>query len=146
MSTTILVVDDDETLGQILCRVLERRGYSVCRAQTASEAVRVAQECRPSLALLDLCLPDGNGLRLGSDLRRQMPGLALLLMTAYPLRLREHPAGAEIFAQLLRKPLNLKELHAAIEAGLANAPAPTRAEVAADESGAAPASTSKSFG
>jgi CheY-like chemotaxis protein len=65
--------------------------------------------------LIDLCLPDGDGLELARQLRRQHPDLTLILMTAYPLRLREHPERAGVFARVLIKPLDLTELRQAVE-------------------------------
>ena len=60
-SRKVLIVDDDEVLGRVLGRVLSQQGYSVSQATTAAEALQVAQEQHPALALLDLSLPDGNG-------------------------------------------------------------------------------------
>lgn len=114
MGTTILVVDDDEILGGVLRRVLARQGYHVCLAASASQAVELMREHHPRLALLDLCLPDGDGLQLAAALRAIDPDLVLILMTAYPLRLRDHPELAQGFAQVLTKPLDLAELRQVI--------------------------------
>src|SRR5205814_4929330 len=86
---TILVVDDDEVVGGVLSRVLTQQGHSVRQAQTVDQAVASAREYPPRLALLDLCLPHGDGIELARLLRQQHPDLILILMTAYPLRLRE---------------------------------------------------------
>ncbi len=114
MSMTILVVDDDEVLGGVLRRVLVRQGYQVCLATGAAQALELAREHRPQLALLDLCLPDGDGLQLAAGLRADFPELGLILMTAYPLRLRDRPELAQEFAQVLTKPLDLAELRQAV--------------------------------
>jgi DNA-binding NtrC family response regulator len=111
---TILIVDDDEVLGGILRQVLLRQGYQVCLAAGAAQALELMQSHRPQLALLDLCLPDGDGLQLAGDLRALSPDLVLILMTAYPLRLRERPELAQEFAQVLTKPLDLAELRQVI--------------------------------
>lgn len=111
---TILVVDDDEVLGRVLRRVLVRQGYQVCLAASATQALELAREHRPQLALLDLCLPDGDGLQLAAKLRAGHADLVLILMTAYPLRLRDHPQLAQEFTQVLTKPLDLAELRQVI--------------------------------
>ena len=67
---TILVVDDDEVVGRVLSRVLTQQGHLVWQAQTASQAMSRAREHSPRLALLDLCLPDGDGLELARQLRQ----------------------------------------------------------------------------
>lgn len=60
----ILVVDDDPDLLQAMSRLLTRAGYGVIEAGTATEALRLAREQRPDLALVDLLLPDFDGITL----------------------------------------------------------------------------------
>jgi cobalt-zinc-cadmium efflux system membrane fusion protein len=115
---TILIVDDDDVLGQILTRVLTQQGYQVERATDATQALQLAREHPPKLALLDLCLPDQDGVELARQLQQQVGNLPLILMTAYPLSLREHPGRLERFAKVLTKPLNLQELRQAVDGAL----------------------------
>src|SRR5215469_12664244 len=145
MSTsTILLVDDDEVLNQVLRRVLTRDGYHVVEAGSVAQALERAREQRPSLGLVDLRLPDGDGVELAQRLHKEMGRIPLILMTAYPLRLRDQPELARDFRRVLTKPLNLDELRQAIESSLgassgsrsASTPTPrpqTRAESAASE-------------
>ena len=121
MKPVILLVDDDDTLGKVLSRVLERQGLTVYRATTVDQALQVAEERWPQLALLDLCLPDGDGVQLARKLRTKSPGLALILMTAFPLRLHEDPTVAAGFQQVLTKPLNLQELRHVVQSALGEA-------------------------
>src|SRR5262249_6965143 len=115
---TILIVDDDEVLGQILTRVLSQQGYRVERATEAAQALRLVRDHPPQLGLLDLCLPDQDGTELARKLRGQVPNLPLILMTAYPLSLRDQPERTEGFDRVLTKPLNLQELRHAVDAAL----------------------------
>jgi membrane fusion protein, heavy metal efflux system len=117
----ILIVDDDEVLGQVLGRVLTRNGRSIVRASSVAQALEKAAQQQPQLALVDLCLPDGDGLDLARQLREKHPDLPLILMTAYPVRLREQPELAEQFTRVLIKPLNLQELRQAVDAALGEA-------------------------
>jgi cobalt-zinc-cadmium efflux system membrane fusion protein len=121
---TILIVDDDDVLGQILTRVLTQQGYKVERATDAAQALQVAREHPPQLALLDLCLPDQDGVQLAGKLQKEMGKIPLILMTAYPLSLREHPERIEGFARVLTKPLNLQELRQAVDETLNGVPRP----------------------
>lgn len=120
---TILLVDDDETLSRVLRRVLTQQGYTVVEAGGVARALQVARESPPQLGLLDLRLPDGDGVELARKLTEQGAGFPLILMTAYPLRLRDQPELAEQFARVLTKPLNLQELREVVEAALAQSPA-----------------------
>jgi two-component system OmpR family response regulator len=122
MSRSILVVDDDEVLGDVLSRVLADGRQTIWRAGTAAQALGLARVYRPRLALLDLCLPDGDGIELGRRLRDELPDVALILMTAYPLRLRERPELGAAFDRVLTKPLDLNELREAVDASLALCP------------------------
>jgi CheY-like chemotaxis protein len=119
MSWSVLVVDDDEVLGRVLSRVLERHKHTVWRAGSARQALWLARQHRPRLALLDLCLPDEDGIGLARQLRAEHSDLLLILMTAYPLRLREQPELRDEFQCVLTKPLDINELREAVDASLA---------------------------
>ncbi len=117
-ASTILLVDDDEVLRQVLRRVLTRDGYHVVEAASVAEALERAREQTPTLGLVDLRLPDGDGVELAQQLQQQVGRFPLILMTAYPLRLRDQPELSKGFAHVLTKPLNLDELRQAIETSL----------------------------
>jgi two-component system sensor histidine kinase TorS len=113
-----LLVDDDAVVLQVLSRVLNRAGYRAVPAADAAEACRRAAECAPDVALLDLNLPDGDGVELAARLQGLHPGLPAVLMTGCPLRLRDRPELAEPFARVLTKPLDLAGLCSALDAAL----------------------------
>jgi cobalt-zinc-cadmium efflux system membrane fusion protein len=143
---TILVVDDDEVLGQVLARVLTREGRTVLRASNAAQALQLADQQPPQLALVDLCLPDVDGVELAKSMRSNHADVPLILMTAYPLRLRDHPEMAGHFTRILTKPLNLQELRQAVDASMdesgakaARAPLPLKEERTPILQGAQPA-------
>jgi cobalt-zinc-cadmium efflux system membrane fusion protein len=117
-AATILLVDDDETLSRVLRRVLGQQGYTVVEAGNVQRALQVARETPPQLGLLDLRLPDGDGVELARKLTEQGARFPVILMTAFPLRLRDQPELARQFFRVLTKPLNLQELRQAIEAAL----------------------------
>jgi CheY-like chemotaxis protein len=118
MSLSVLVVDDDEVVGRVLGRVLARQGHQVWRAISAHHALWLARIHRPRLALLDLCLGDTDGIDLARALRAELPDLTMILLTAYPLRIREQPELGRDFARVLTKPLDLSELRQAVEGSL----------------------------
>ncbi len=127
----ILLVDDDETLGRVLRRVLTQQGYNVVEAGNLAGALRLARENPPHLALLDLRLPDGDGIELAKALAEQGARFPVILMTAYPLRLRDQPELASRFASVLTKPLNLQELRQSVESALNRVPDATPATTGA---------------
>jgi cobalt-zinc-cadmium efflux system membrane fusion protein len=117
-AATILLVDDDEVLSQVLRRVLTRDGYRVVEAGSVAQALELTREDKPQLGLLDLSLPDGDGMELATKLRAQGVDCPLILVTAYPLRLRDQPQLSGAFTRILTKPLNLQDLRQAIDAAL----------------------------
>jgi membrane fusion protein, heavy metal efflux system len=121
-AATILLVDDDEVLSQVLRRVLTRDGYRVVEAGSVAQALDLTRDDRPQLGLLDLSLPDGDGMELATKLRAQGVSCPLILVTAYPLRLRERPELRSSFTRILTKPLNLQDLRQAIDAALTEPP------------------------
>ena len=126
-SATILLVDDDETLSRVLRRVLTQQGYTVVEAGNVAQAIQATREAPPQLGLLDLRLPDGDGVELAKRLTEEGYHFPVILMTAYPLRLRDQPELARRFSKVLTKPLNLQELRQAIDAALTHtdeAPSP----------------------
>jgi DNA-binding NtrC family response regulator len=79
----ILIVDDDESLSDSLKDILEGEGYEILLASTRAEATKLAREALPSLAIVDLKLPDGSGTALLSELNSLSPGITCIMMTAY---------------------------------------------------------------
>ncbi len=138
---TILVVDDDEVLLQVLKRILTHGGYDVLPAVSVAEALRQAS-AGPDLGLLDLALPDGNGVDLAHSLHGLSPRLPLILMTAYPPRLAEHPELGQVFARVLTKPMNLDELRQTVAAVLTEKGMTEPIRPASAEGQPAPASVS----
>jgi len=65
----VLVVEDDSTARELLSHYLVERGYSVCHAGTAAEALETARRLRPAAISLDMLLPDEHGLQLMARLR-----------------------------------------------------------------------------
>jgi DNA-binding response OmpR family regulator len=80
----LLVADDDEDILQLLSFRLERAGYEVVQARNGADALRLAIELRPALAMLDVTMPGLNGYEVTRELRsneetRTMP---IILLTA----------------------------------------------------------------
>ncbi|MDP3062057.1 MAG: response regulator [Chloroflexota bacterium] len=70
ISQTILVVDDEESVLELERRVLEDAGYEVVVASNGEDALKVAAECRPDLVLLDVMLPDVDGITISRQMRK----------------------------------------------------------------------------
>jgi DNA-binding response OmpR family regulator len=123
----LLVVEDDETIGQVLKDSLGQHGHDVRWQRSGHDALRDATANTFDLALVDLGLPDLDGTEVCRRFREIQPGCVLVIVTA---RAEEMDvivgleAGADDY---LTKPVRLAELHARIRAHL-------RRESAGDES------------
>jgi DNA-binding response OmpR family regulator len=78
----VLVVDDDPTVSDVVCRYLERAGFRVTSASDGPEALAAAAHSRPDLVVLDLMLPGIDGLEVCRRLRRDAAGLPVIMLTA----------------------------------------------------------------
>src|ERR1044072_3887515 len=83
---TILVVDDHEVVRQGLSSMLDRRpGFQVvAEAGTAAESIEMARRFRPELGVMDVRLPDGTGIEACREIRAELPGTRVVMLTSYP--------------------------------------------------------------
>lgn len=108
-------------LGAGLGRALRRAGYTVDLATTGEEAIAAVEAERYALALLDIGLPDGDGLEVLRFLRRRRDGTPVILLTARD-RLDQKVAGLDAGADdYVVKPFDLGELMARIRAHIRRA-------------------------
>src|SRR5437762_9326060 len=80
---SILVVDDESEIREGLEILLKGEGYGVASAETAESGLAKLEEHPFDLLLLDVSLPDRNGLDMLKEIRRRDPGLSIVLITAY---------------------------------------------------------------
>jgi len=98
---SLLIVDDEALVVEMLQRYLQTKGYEVRGAGRAAEALAVYREWRPPLVLLDVRLPDGSGLDVLRQLRALNPEVHVVIVTAaHELEWRQEAltAGATAFA------------------------------------------------
>lgn len=109
----VLIIEDDVIMGDMLCMYLSEEGYSVKQALTASDGVKQLAEFSPDLILLDLMLPDRNGMDLCVDIRKtsNVPIMIVSMKTEVSERVTALKSGADDY---LCKPFSLHELTARV--------------------------------
>ena len=120
MATNILLVEDDADTARTLSRALEDSGYRITTVDTGGEATALVEDLRPDLILLDLMLPDTDGLVLTTALKglTSAPIIICSARTDQVDRVLSLKLGADDF---IAKPFDLDELEARIEAVLRRA-------------------------
>ena len=106
----ILVVDDNENIRKVLTRILEDEGYVVDTAKTGKEAVEKSRTKFYNLALIDIRLPDMEGVELLTKIRDTTPKMRKIIITGYPTLKNAVEAvnkGADAY---IMKPFDMKEL------------------------------------
>ena len=129
----VLVVDDEPQILRALKVVLREAGFEVIAAQTAAEALDLAAVRPPEAAIVDLVLPDGDGMELTRRLREwsEMPILVLSAVGEEEQKVSALEAGADDY---ITKPFGARELVARLQAALRRA----RADGGADDRGGGP--------
>lgn len=143
-SPEILLIDDDRRLADMVGRYLGQAGFAVQHQGTAREGLAALGQQVPGLVLLDLMLPDGDGLDVCRQIR-QMTGAAttvpVLMLTARG-ETTDRIVGLEIGADdYLPKPFEPRELLARVRALLRRASAPHAVDPAAGDAGQGGAAT-----
>ena len=118
MVRRVLVLEDEPILAKHLVRLFSARGYEVHTAHTVATFLALARGGRFEVVLLDLLLPDGNGLDAWGEARAAQVGARAILMTAHGTPELACRARALGIHTLLGKPLQLSLLLSAVaEAG-----------------------------
>ena len=117
---SVLVVEDDEPLLRFLEEALSRVGYCVFGAISAADAKGIAEHRNIDLAILDVELPDGNGVELGRTLSQEY-GIPFVQITGKTDQVTLDAAVAAGAITYLVKPVELGQLHSAVETAIARA-------------------------
>jgi len=120
MPATVLIVEDEPAILELIAVNLEHAGFETLRAKSGEEAVRLLGDVLPDLVLLDWMLPGQSGLALARRLRgdsrtKEMPLIFLTARADEPDKLAGLEAGADDY---ITKPFSTKELVARIRAVL----------------------------
>lgn len=121
--TTILVVDDEETIRSLIKRIMQDAGYDVTTAANGKEALNILsqqKERSPDLVILDIMMPGLNGLEV-LDIIRGRFDIPVIMLTAKQAVTTVHDAldiGADDY---MRKPFRTTELVARVKAKLRRA-------------------------
>lgn len=121
MDARVLVIEDDEELSRLLQLDLQRHNFEVSIASNGLEGLRMYQEINPDLVVLDVSLPQLDGLTVCQRIR-ELTNVPILMMTAHAVSEQDIAEGLNRGAdEYMLKPLGKIEFHARIKALLRRA-------------------------
>lgn len=112
----VLVVDDEQNFLSLLRWFLSNRGYEVETAANGEEALELVEARAFELALIDIRMGPMDGLTLLTELKRRLPAIRVVIMTAYPTGGAIKQSRDKGAAAFLTKPVDLQELMKTIHA------------------------------
>ena len=119
---TILVIDDEQSFCEVVAEILQNDGYDVHKAFNAEQAERILEEVQPGLIILDIMMPDTDGLTLVRRLRAssRFADTPIIISSAKYLQ-EDKTAAMESGANLfLSKPFSASDLRGTIQELLAS--------------------------
>jgi len=118
MSETILIVEDEPSLQETLAYNLEKQGYTVEAVGNGRSALEAARRLKPDLIVLDIMLPELDGVEVCKTLRRESFQFPIIMLTARDDEI-DRVVGLEVGADdYLTKPFSMRELMARVKAQL----------------------------
>ena len=133
----LLLVEDEEAVGNLVREVLEGEGYDVVLARHPREALELAAASPPfELLVTDLVMPEMNGRQLAEALRHRQPKLRVLFMSGYSASAVIERGFLDLDGRFLKKPFRAADLVAAVARSPASrAPPPSRSPLASSRRG-----------
>ena len=113
--TTVLVVDDEQIICDLFKTVLSNAGYEVFTAATGRDGLVQFQRRRPQLTLLDLRMPEMNGIEVLKDIRKLDPQANVMILTAWASDALERQARQLGVTDFLSKRMTLDVVMASLE-------------------------------
>ena len=111
---SLLIVDDDNPFRDRLARAMEKKGFKVTQAESVKSGIQKAREIKPSFAVIDLRLGDGNGLEVVKEIQQSKKESKIIMLTGYgniPTTVAAIKAGA---IDYLAKPTNADDVETAL--------------------------------
>jgi DNA-binding NtrC family response regulator len=114
----ILIVDDDRVVLASCRRILESEGYSASLTSSVKEALQMLEEKKYDILLVDVIMPEYDGMYLIGNVRENLPHLPILVMSGYPTP-ETISSGMQMGAtHFIAKPFTPDELIAAVQKAL----------------------------
>ena len=120
--STILIVEDNEKNMKLVRDILRHKGHTTLEAVTGGEGVRLACEQRPDMVLMDIQLPDIDGITALQRIRedKSLDAMPVLAVSASVMPDEQHKIVTSGFDAFITKPINLKQFLETVQRFLTN--------------------------
>jgi CheY-like chemotaxis protein len=117
MPKSVLIVDDNQYMREIYSSILRSSGYEIVEAENGADAIEKAASAQPHVILLDLVLPDINGIDVARSIKRNQRSahIPIIGCSAFSFGEEREDSLAAGMVDYLRKPISSKVLKAKIE-------------------------------
>ncbi|KKS95662.1 MAG: Two component system response regulator [Microgenomates group bacterium GW2011_GWC1_43_13] len=102
------MVEDDAAISEAICMVIEGEGYSCVVVNKAKKVLPTISKFSPNLIVMDLLLPDGNGIQIAEEIRRRGLATSIVMVTARASAKRVLKSG--LANAFLEKPYEMSDL------------------------------------
>jgi CheY-like chemotaxis protein len=108
-SASVLVVEDEDSVREALSRIIGNYGHRVTTAQDCPEAIKALQNAEFDIVFTDLTLPGPSGWDLVAWLRKNRPGIPVVLLSGWEVPEKDVEKKGPV-ARILNKPVKLKDM------------------------------------
>lgn len=115
MKERILIVDDQLGIRLLLKEILQKEGYSTFQAANGYQAIEITKKENPDLVLLDMRLPEMNGIEILQELKKISPDIRVIIMTAYGEQELIDTAKNIGILDYITKPFEIEEIRRIVE-------------------------------
>ena len=129
---SLLIVDDDNPFRERLARAMDKKGFVVTQSDAVKKGIEIAKSLKPSFAVVDLRLNDGNGLEVVKEIQISNPSSKIIMLTGYgniPTAVAAIKEGA---IDYLAKPADADDVEKALLADPSNKAQPPENPMSAD--------------
>lgn len=131
---SIMIIDDDKNLADLLSEKLKERGYKTIEATDANSALKILKQNVPDLILVDVFLPDINGVDLVKEINKNLKKEAeIIMMSAYDVEEKIKDVLGKGVKKFFKKPINFLSLEKTIQELLENKKTPPSILVVDDD-------------
>ncbi|HEB71697.1 MAG TPA: sigma-54-dependent Fis family transcriptional regulator, partial [Nitrospirae bacterium] len=110
----IVIIDDDKSIGKTLKLHFERQGYKVYTSLTANDGLNTLESLDSAIIVLDVRLPDANGIELLKDIREKGDNYYSIIVTAFPDMESTVMAVQSGVGEYIHKPIDIEEISGAV--------------------------------